>query len=375
MAAAIDGSRVRRSKFGATAPTRSPLQVAAVSVWPTVAMSLMIQAVGFLLSARGSWGSPGRFPWEVLIAWASMILFHVALGYLLGMAFPIVAAAPLALLLSYVWLGFTWSVSYIPLRYLSGLAISGCCAVYSELAPQAVPAVAVFSLSGVVAVALIIALQGRPRRPGIFRLAVVPVFPVAVGTVVGLSLASGLGSYPSPPRATNDLKCEVTSIAEICFYPEQLWNTSPEPVSVVRAALQNIHDAGIITPDRVSGSLNELDDADTLMMMYRRNFTRATTIHSLSSWYGYIFPPYRTCKRDAANNNPSPWDFGDVVGGIVYYYATKGEMDPFNSPPEAQAVTSILAYPPAEQRAWLSLAINALRSCDAPFPALPANPQ
>jgi hypothetical protein len=251
---------------------------------------------------------------------------------------------------------------------LSGLAISGCCAVYSDLAPEAPAAVVIFSVSGTVTAALLVALQGRSRRLNLLRKTVVPALPICVGAILGLIVASGLGGYPSPPRSEDDLICEPTDVADICFYPEQLWNASPEPVEIVAETLRNIRAAGIDTPARVTGSLSDGGD-DALVMLYRRDFTVPETIHSLSSWFGFADPSL-ACPRDAENPE-IPWVVSQVITSVVYHHGTSGQPEPFvNDPMVKTAVASVLAMPRDDQREWIALARESVLDCDVPLPEI-----
>lgn len=370
LAAAIEGSRVRRSRPLALAPVRSELRIAVMLLWPVVLMGLIVQATGFVLIAGPNLGSPGRFPIEVVGAWVAMILFHVSVGYLIGVALPMAASVPLALLVSYVWLGFTWSSSYIPLRYLSGLAISGCCAVYSDLASESTLSVSIFSAAGVLTVALLIQWHARQRRLkrmiGLLGCAI----PITIGAILGLHVASGLGGYPSPPRDASKLSCERTLVAEICLFPEQLWKVSPNPVDTIDNALVNIRASGIRTPERVSAALPELNRKDTVVMLFRRDFTPVDTLHSLSTSFGYL-DTERACSRDV-HDPERPWIVSQAVGALVYYYATNGRTDPFISDVDVQRLVSEILESDRELQAeWVERARRALVDCETPFPDIP----
>jgi len=370
LAAAIDGSQLSRARTFELGATRSAIAISLDRLWPTLTMSLIIQLFGFLLGSVGSWGSPGRFPWEVVIAWLSMIIFHICLGFLIGLVLPAVASAPLALIASFVWLGFTWSVDYVPLRYLSGLAISGCCVVFAELPLEAATSLIAFnSLAVIAALSVLHGLnRQRTKRPAMYIAA--PIALVVAGTVLGLNIASPLGSYPSPPRSKAELVCESQQGTDICFYPEQIWGPSPTPTEIVSDSLRNLRSANIAVPSRVSGSLQDTAN-DSIAMVYRRDFTKQDVIHSFSSEFGYMRPGL-TCDRDRLD--PENLDVqSSVIGAMIYYYASGGQSDPFVDEEVVRPlVDSLVAGTAESQENWLTDARLALESCETDFPPLPA---
>ncbi|WNY34082.1 hypothetical protein Q9Q99_00210 [Curtobacterium flaccumfaciens] len=77
--------------------------------------------------SRDTWGAPGGPSPLVGLAFAGILFFHSCIGFALGRWLPPVVSIPLSLLVSYSWIGFTWSVDYFPLRYLAGLVMADCC--------------------------------------------------------------------------------------------------------------------------------------------------------------------------------------------------------------------------------------------------------
>lgn len=368
LASAIDASRIRKSRVLDGANQRSSLSIILSMIWPTLLMSFLIQLTGFLIVAVGSWGSPGRFPWEVILAWVAMIAFHMLLGIAAGLAFPVVFSAPIALLASYVWIGFTWSVPYIPIRYLSGLAISGCCPVYADLAPNAVPSVVVFCGAGIVAAVLVLLSLGRiQRRAMVIRVSIVIVL-LGVGATLSLGLAADLGPYPSPPRSANELECKVNRNVNICFYPEQLWNVSPSPLALVDDAVSRLSTAGLPVPRMVTSSL--LDDSEgTVAMLYRRDFAMESTLHSFS--YGYATSDLVQCEAD--DQTLAARDLAvQVTTGVAYFVASGGSSDPFvTDPMVVSSINQLLQMSPKEQASWISAAISAGADCSSVIPEIP----
>jgi hypothetical protein len=368
LASAIDASRIRKSRVLDGANARSSISIILSMIWPTVVMSLLIQLTGFLMVAVGSWGSPGRFPWEVVVAWVAMIAFHMLLGLAVGLAFPVVFSAPIALLVSYVWIGFTWSVPYIPIRYFSGLALSGCCAVYADLAPNAVPSVVVFCGAGIVAGVLVLLSFGRIRRAGLAIRGLIVIVVLSVGAAVSLGLASDLGPYPSPPRSAKELACKTNKNLRICFFPEQLWNVSPSPLALVDDAVSKFSAAGLPVPLVVTSSL--LDNrVGTVVMLYRRDFATESTLHSFS--YGYATSDLAQCQADEPTLAARELAV-QVTTGFAYFVASGGSSDPFVTDPIViSSIDQLRRLSPKDQASWISAAISAGSDCSTDVPEIP----
>lgn len=367
LSAAVSGGRIRRAESVVRSAARGPLQIAAAALWPTVLGAIVIQIAGLLLVLGPTWAAPGRFPGEVLVSWAAMILLHTLVGYLLGRALPPMLSAPLALLLSYVWLGFTWSLPYIPLRYLSGLALSGCCAVYSSLPWQAPVATTLFSLG----VALVLAWLAAAVRSRVPRLARIGISCAAIGALAATSLiiARDLGPYPSPPRSANDTVCEDSHGYSVCLFPEQRAQAVADATETVGAALHKLSQAGISTPTRVTGAL--LGDGDATTLVYRRSFPAHTIVESLAS--SFIPRPQddsEVCERDMIDGAPAQ-AVGDVTTAVLVAIATGDQRATVPADEAASTIaTAILHDDPAQRAAWIEEAIAALDDCDSSLPTL-----
>lgn len=372
LAAALTAGRIRKAQVFKGATTRSPLTIASAGVWPPLVGAIILQAVGLAMASSHSWGAPGRIPVEILAAWIVMILFHTALGYLFGLLMPAVVAAPLAVIVSYVWLGFTWSVDYVPLRYLAGLALSGCCAVYADLPIEAPLTVILFSGGAVALLAAALALWNHRRRWLMFAGLASIMIPV---TVSSIALASNLGYYPSPPRAANALVCAEQDGRSVCLFPEQLWNHQGTPTQVVFSALNQLEAQGISVPRRVSGAIVP-PSADTVWMVYRSDFSNEMTLRSLVS----SLVPQRqegdVCVRDDEDPDRM-FVITDVLRRELYRLASASDSAPDlgempTGADQIDAVTSYLNGLDEDQRAsWVNDAVSALRDCEVAFPDTP----
>lgn len=370
---ALSANRLRRGQIMQLAPARSALQIAWTSLWPSIALGVVLQTIGVLIASSGSWGAPGRFPFEILLAWSVMILFHAYLGYALGLALPTFLGIPAAVLISYVWLGFTWSVSFTPLRYLSGLALAGCCAVYAELPWEAPATVILFSAVGMVALAFFLRSAGT-RAVRITRFAV-GIAAIALVTPASLWLARDLGPYPSPPRSDRDLVCSTEQGTEVCLYPEQLWNpVTPNVTGVIAHALGELEDQGIRVPTRVTGAL--LDDSDgSVSLVYRRDFVAATAVNSLMTSVTPQRQEGDICPRDDVDPTPALL-VSDVAVSAMYVMATQDEESLETRDPEAAAsAETLLQMDKADRAEWINDALRALDDCSLPLPEAPVPAQ
>lgn len=370
LGAALSANRLRRGQITRLAPSRPPLAVASAALWPSIALGSLLQVIGLVIAATGSWGSPGRVPVEIIFAWMVMIFFHATLGYWLGSVLPTFLGIPAAVLISYVWLGFTWSVSFTPLRYLSGLALSGCCAVYAELPWQAPATVVLFSAAGIAAFAIL--LTKTETRRSVFLRAAMAVSLIAIVAPASLLLARDLGPYPSPPRTGEDLVCTEEGVSEVCLYPEQLWNPATQNAPVVIAtALDRLDVEGVAVPHRVTASLLT-ESESTVSLVYRRDFDAATTVNSLMT----SITPQRQegdiCPRD--DIDPTPALFASDVAVAAMFVLATGDADSLDArePEAAAAAAALLDEEGGSRAAWINDTVRALGDCDLPLPPVPA---
>ncbi|MBN9153060.1 MAG: hypothetical protein J0I50_05115 [Microbacterium sp.] len=360
------GKPDRRSRLRELAPARPALQIVWASIWPALAGAAILQGMGLLMESAGSWGSPGQFPWVLVLAWAAMVGFHTILGYALGTVLPVLAAAPLAVLVSYTWIGFTWSMPYMPLRYLSGLAISGCCTVDADLAPAAPLAVLVFSVGGALAIGALMTVRYRTVRRTILVVCAAALV-VGVTTSSSLYIAKDLGPYPSPQRAAAEQKCTHAGTVEICLFPEQRWAPSADVVDVVSGALKQLRAAGIDTPRRVSATVLDTRPG-TIDLVYRRDFDADTIVHSLST---SITPQAKdgvSCPRDEKDPTQSLFVMY-VTQSALYRLATgKPDLEARSNPQVDHAAARLVTATPALRSRWINSALRALGDCSLPLP-------
>ncbi|MFT4123003.1 MAG: hypothetical protein QM635_04125 [Microbacteriaceae bacterium] len=278
---AAEASRERRGRTGSG--TRQPIMILVARCWPGMLGAVLIQLSGLLLLTSAIGPAPvGSVP-AMLVAIVSILavlLVHAGLGYLLGFLLPVAAALPLSLLVSYCWLGFTWSVSWFPLRYLSGLELVDCCSVSTALDARGPVATTVFCAGAGLGLAVLIsalaATAARARRVGVAIAAVA----VTVGTIAALGIAAPLGAGPTMARDPDEAICTGTQ-PTLCLFPEL---TASATVSEsLLYGYRRLKDFGWAMPATLrSGGIDD-DVADTLSLALRPGMTSAEVARSLAS--------------------------------------------------------------------------------------------
>lgn len=223
VAAAVEGGWDRKATGPLEATTRPAAMVVLARIWPGIAAGAAIQLCGaaFLLAKAGP--APDPLPWWLILALWLPLPFHSVIGYLLGRSLRGFLAVPLALLLSYGWLGFTWTSPFAPLRYLSGPAISGCCTATTALDPRALWVLAIFSALALLPLLLLVP-KGRPRlqlnKAGLQR-GVAAVLALGIVVAASLSLAAPLGYSPLLALPASDSPCDDNN-PSVCLNAIQL---------------------------------------------------------------------------------------------------------------------------------------------------------
>lgn len=373
LSGAHEGARARRGRLDTLAHSRGGLEVAAVALWPSFACGVVVQFAAVLLLSRGTWGSVPSHPETlVLIAAAlvAIIFFHAALGYLLGRALPPAASLPVALLLSFSWLGFTWSVSWFPLRYLSGLILADCCSVDMQVDPRAPLAAIIFSIG---VGALMLAASVFPRRVGrahvVGRWSAWAVAATAV-TTAGVFIASGLGYSAAVARPARDAECSGTHPA-VCLFPEV--GGSGHPEETIRHAVQNLEAAGLPVPTTVRMG-EDPRTSDTLSMVVTVGMTDTQIIHSLAVSF---LPLSGVVYCGTVSDLQARQSVYSTVGAWIVHAASAGIVDAAQVLPASAGAPS--DYPalerlePARQVGYVIAAMPSLVDCSSPPPSVPAS--
>lgn len=363
---AIEGSRLRVGRGTQIQPTRSGTAIYWQRLWPSLALGAVLQAVAFLLAARASWGAPGiPNPW-FFVAFMAVIAAHSALGLLLGRLVPLPIGIPVALLLSFGWLGFAWAVPFFPPRYMAGLSLSDCCRVQYAMDPRAVATTIVFNTAvfGVLflcAASLATRLQRRTAR----RRAIASAAFVAIAVVVSLAIAAPLGPYPTQPRAASDSHCEGDS-PTICLFPEQERTAGLR--ETITTAITALKKTGANVPSRVDAAATT-STATTLPIGVGITSTPPIIVTSLAN--GFLQPSrYAYCSDEKALQERQVASM-TIVSWLVRHMATpETGVNPESVPgfkDGSGEITKVLQLPPAAQTAWVNKTLPALTDCSVPI--------
>lgn len=204
---AIEGSRLKSARLNRAPHARNTWQISAKVLWPALVAALGIQVASFALLASHAATATDMPDPTLLLAFLAMILFHLLLGFNLGLRLPPAISIPSALTISYFWLGSAWAVNYFPLRYMSGLILMDCCRIYETLDPTAILTAITFNGGGAIALLLLADKKLRySSRPKIVGTAVALILVVSV-VAASASLSSRLGPVPVANRPLSQMSC------------------------------------------------------------------------------------------------------------------------------------------------------------------------
>lgn len=197
------GVHLRRTQLIHRIAPRSALSIFGVWVAPALLCGAVAQASGALGFLFLSGVLPTGSFFLILTSQLFALLFHTALGFSAGKTFKPLVAYPLAVLVSYVWLAFTWTLPVTFLRYLAGPAMVMCCSPVEHIDPAAPRALVAFSAiagGGTLVLAMWRSLNSRIKAVG-------AVVFLAVGCTVGHGIAGQLGPVATHYLMDNELLC------------------------------------------------------------------------------------------------------------------------------------------------------------------------
>jgi hypothetical protein len=255
-ACAITAARLRDAGLFRRPVARSRLVVALECLAPVfVATALaVVVAVLWVQLPNRAMGWPG---WGVVGVDASILLAACLWGYALGRWLTAWVAAPLALVGTYVVLGFPASFNPLWIRHLFG--IIGCCAIDESLSLRVVAASMLTAVgSDTIAVAAILAAPTAPLGPrvrwslpsakAVTRLLVATVASLACVSLA-VSLAQPLGLKPTTMREGHLICADVGEGQRMCVWPEHVG--AFEEYKPVLRAVRRVEQAHGLTPTRL----------------------------------------------------------------------------------------------------------------------------
>ncbi len=303
VSAAVEVGRDRSSRGVAEVAVRGKIIVACARLWPSLVAGALIQLVGILLLLGKAGSSPNRFPVLIAVGLFSALFFHAGIGMFLGTWLRARFAVPLALVVSYIWLGFAWSFDFVPVRYLAGLALEGCCSPVETLDVAAVYSLMAFSVLGFFGfVLLAMGVSGRkilPRGKAAWLRVTAGLLVLVLAASLGLFIARQVAATPVKARPLSEAECSAT-VPEVCLFPTQLARGDTRPVYADTFEALEHHGMRKITKvySTSTAQVPVLSDEGVANVMAAPGQSRTRAVESAASTYAdaltYIECPQET---------------------------------------------------------------------------------
>lgn len=370
-AGAWEGKRFRAGTPVIESSSRSSAAVVTDHLWTPLAAGLLLQLVAVALMSRDTWGAPGGPSPLVGLAFAGILFFHSCIGFALGRWLPPVVSIPLSLLVSYSWLGFTWSVDYFPLRYLAGLVMADCCSVETALDIRAPVIVTAFSLlAGCSLLVIAVARRSSGDRARRFGLQIGASSFVVIA-LIALTSGAGLGAAPIVDRPQAQAICSGAA-PTICLFPEQ--RATDDSQLVIRKAAENLGRSGMKVPSTIRAS-NAPSTPDVLNMIVQVRMTDADVLHSITtSLLGDAEVAHCGAEEDDAErlNDAAVadrWLIDVAAEGIV----NTDQVEPALELDDPDVLRDLRRAPVPAQAAWVTATIDRLTDCSIGHIAVPSS--
>lgn len=357
--AAWEAGRLRRAGWWRHAHARDNLLVAAGLAVPAILAGVVAftGTVAAILIEHGQVVPDAR----LLGLSYAVIIAYALVGAAVGIRVPSVVAAPMVLLVLYVWMSFPRAVEPLWLRHLTG-SLSSCCQLSDDIAPTAVLASFGVVISLMTGALLLI------RRPS-QRFPVAALVPPIIGLLAGASAVSGMGPDPVEPRNQRDLICTEPGI-RVCVWPEHQARLA-DVTAVVVATHDEWKQRGLNVPMLVTEATQS--PAAALSFEFTNASEAPDIVYSLA--YGMILPLARCVDQ--------PYDGAAAIDYVIAWLAATAGMpaaelssrfgyEPAPGDPDVlETVDSVLALGSGAELAWFRTNLAAVRSCDKPPSLVP----
>lgn len=358
LSGAWEGSRARRAAPQMMAPVRSPFTIALHALWPTWILGLLAIALAVAVNARFAAGAPFRFPLTLWLVYLLLVVAHTAFGYLLALFIPRTIAIPLAVIVSYLWMGVPGTMALGWVHQLNGFNIWSCCEVEQDIAWQALVTPALLAAAMIAVVAGVIASVPTRRLRWIGG-----ATAAAVAVAAGVAIAVPIGQNAAQPRA-GEPTCEGHA-PTICLWPEQR-RPGVDYDTVLRSAYRDLTNSGIALPSTLTAASNA--EKGSVFVSPRPGLTDPTDLRmTLAS---SLVPEQPAC--------PITTTFDPL--GISYALLGQkagvplAEIAPRFGPETTAAVNALETQSQDEQQRWLRQTMRAFSDCSASFPKPPGQP-
>lgn len=382
VSAALEAGRERQSRGLLETKTRSELHVLWVRIWPSILSSCLVQllAIAYLLARAGS--APDPVSWLIPIALCAALVLHSLAGYVIGQWVPTAMAVPLTILLSYVWVAFTWTVEPTQLRYMAGPVMAMCCSPAQKLDSQAPLTLLVFSLIMAVAylgVAVIGGRRGLKNAVSALPRLVTSLVIAGFAFSVALTTGNGIGVLPGRNLAISELQC-ASQEPTVCLSAVQIARRDSR--DLVGKTFAVFNDIGLQpvqrvepVPAMITGDV--LTSTGTAFVSMKPGMSPLEVVHSAASTYSSQLDRF-TCDLQ----NPQKWFETRYLvqawldGTAAKRLLTTDEQEAIinfslTDPTTSEALKSNLSVlnrlPEHQQAAWITSASKDLLHCKVPI--------
>ncbi|MCP9208758.1 DUF7224 domain-containing protein [Streptomyces sp. NEAU-Y11] len=337
--AAWESGRLKQAAISTWAPSRSDLRVACEHLAPVALLGVLGILAALVAFAGPARDTPGGPDWTVLAVSYTVVISHVAVGYLVGRWLPRLLGTALMLVFGYFW-GFWPAALDRPawLRHLNGQGIGDCCRLDQEPSLRSLGATALFSI-GALAAVWIFLFVGSRRGFWILSSAV-----AVTGLVAAVVVAKPLGLDGEQARDRTALHC-VGNQPQVCLWPEQL-DHQADFVRWSHVAERRLRTAGLTPPGQMAFS-QVVPDRETVLSV------TATSLLPLD-------PP--ACALTPGAAYP-----GDEAVSVIYPWLamTAGvRPDALQWPAEhVRYAEKVRELPRSSQRTWFDRNMRSVRDC------------
>jgi hypothetical protein len=369
--AAWEGSRLRRAGVWQAPSVRSRWSIALWHVLPIVAVGLSaIIAAMLIQAARSQAGPPDA---RIVLMTLLDLVSYSAAGFALGLVMRFAVAGPLALIATFVWIGFVPAIEPVWLRHLTGM-FRDCCGLAQDLAWP--PVIASTLLDAAIISAAAAAVAGS-RLTWLRVGAGVAVLVVAFNA--GSSLVEGMTYLPAVARDATLLNCDSDHGVTLCTWPEH--RARAAEIGAVAAEVRSVWlDAGMSSPSTFTEADPTVAPSDALAFQIDGN--TATRDNMISSFAQGMLPSWPACP------SPIPGVAAGSTGGSAFPYLQAwyeasggmteaalqasygGALSEPDYPAPLDVVAQLWHVGPEARRDWIKRTERATQQCDSWDPAL-----
>lgn len=303
------------------------------------------------------------------------IVLHALCGYFLGRYLSKVLAVSFAVIGSYGWVAFAWTVEPAQIRYMAGPALALCCTSAGELTPQAPWVLFLFSsfLSSAVFLGLVGLMSDRIRRIKVSLWGSGSCLAV-LGIISSFGIGSSLGINPERPMGQDRYHCAGSS-PEVCLTDVQLSRIDNR--EVIESTFAELHRLGMPQMKQVKAlppGSNVLTDGDTAYMVVFPSMQPQDAVHSAATNFSYTADISKCSSNDFESLYISQTIFGawldtkaakvlDSSSAQTLQDNAKNQLSAFEGAQDK--LERVLSTDEEQQRAWATETYQHLQNCES----------